>query len=102
MDQLVPFHRSANVSWRLVLFVYLPTAVQAVAEVHETALRMLPVAPVGLGTASIDQLVPFQRSASITCLPVALMAPPTAVQAVAEVQDTAHRFPLGEVGGGTD
>jgi hypothetical protein len=38
-----------------------PTAVQAVADVHETPSR--DAAPPGLGVEWTDQLVPFQASA---------------------------------------
>jgi hypothetical protein len=70
MDQLVPFQRSASVRWVPVLAVKLPTAVQAVADVHETPLSPLAVAPAGFGVFSIDQVVPFQRSASVRWVPV--------------------------------
>jgi hypothetical protein len=48
------------------LFSLPPTAMQAVAEVHDTAPKPLSVVPVGLGTDWIDQLVPFHRSAKGT------------------------------------
>ncbi len=60
-----------------------PTAVHAVADVHDTALMRPP--PMRLGVD--DQLVPFQRSADSPPGPT-----PTAVQAVAEVHDTALRL----------
>jgi hypothetical protein len=46
-----------------------PTAVQAVAEVHDTALSVFVAAPTGLGVDWIDHLVPSQRSANVTSLP---------------------------------
>jgi hypothetical protein len=65
IDQLVPFHCSANVTSGLEP-VLDPTAVQAVLDVHDTPLRLLlSVAPVGLGVVWIDQLVPFHRSANV-------------------------------------
>jgi hypothetical protein len=42
MDQAVPFHRSASVAVRPVAMgLELPTAVQAVADVHDTPSRVL-------------------------------------------------------------
>jgi hypothetical protein len=84
---LVPFHRSANVASPTVSLDP-PTAVHAVAEVHDTALKKLCVAPAGVGTDWIDQLVPFHSSEKVPC---GLL--PTAVQAVADVHDTPLRTP---------
>jgi hypothetical protein len=66
--------------------LYIPTAVQAVAEVHDTPLRAELTLPLGLGVAWTAQDVPFHRSAS-----VASLEDPTAVQGVADVQDTPLR-----------
>ena len=41
-----------------------PTAVHAVADVHDAANRKLEVAPVGLGVGWIVHAVPSQRSAN--------------------------------------
>ena len=101
MDQAVPFQCSASVPWRPPLPEEYPVAVHALAEVHETALKMLPEAPAGCGVAWIDQLVPSQRSASSAALPALLASYPTAVQAVAEEHDTADSCPLGTAGAGT-
>ena len=90
MDQLVPFHRSAS-ACMLLAAVACPTAVQAVADVHETPLRALTEAPAGLGVAWMDQLVPFQDSASVAWVPVLPVESPTAVQAVADVHETPSR-----------
>jgi hypothetical protein len=64
MDQLVPFQRSTNVvvvapsnEW--------PTAKQLVVLGHDTPFRTLSAAPLGLGLVTMDQLVPFQRSANV-------------------------------------
>jgi hypothetical protein len=63
--------------------------VQELGEVQETANSELPVEPLGVGTAWTRQLVPFQASARFTLRLVALpIAAPTAVQAVADGQDT--------------
>ena len=49
IDHSVPFQRSAKVRKVPELFLYRPTAVQAVDEEHDTAPSQLLVAPVGLG-----------------------------------------------------
>ncbi len=56
---------------------------------QETANSELPVEPWGVGMACTRQIVPFQVSARFTPRLVALpMAAPTAVQEVADAQDT--------------
>src|SRR5215468_6313848 len=64
--QLVPFHCSASglvfEGWLGVAM--LPTAMQAVADRHETALRLPAVTPAGRGTCWTVQLAPFQCSAT--------------------------------------
>jgi hypothetical protein len=67
IDQVVPFQASARVPSELV--TALPTAAQAVEEMHETPDREADVAPDGFGVAWIDQVVPFQVSASVTVVP---------------------------------
>jgi hypothetical protein len=65
-----------------------PTAVQALADTHETLFRkLLPV----LGVRSIDHSVPFQRSTSVTPRTAEGQWLPTAVQARADVHDTLSR-----------
>ena len=49
-----------------------PTAVQAVADAHDTPFRVLFDPPAGLGVCWIDHLEPFQRSARVTVV-VALL-----------------------------
>jgi hypothetical protein len=67
----------------------LPTVVQALGEVQETANSELPVEPLGVAMAWTRQVVPFQASARFTLRCVALpMVAPAAVQAVADGQDT--------------
>ena len=63
--QLVPFQTSANVNWTPAIRKC-PTAVHAVFEVHDTPYRKLSGALVALGVLWIVQLLPFQRSASVT------------------------------------
>ncbi len=102
MAQLVPFHRSASVLMPLG-GNELPAAVQAVADVHDTPLRLLPWAPLGLGVAWMAQLVPFHRSASVRPVPPLLLYPPTAVHAAADVHDTPLRaLPWAPAGLGVD
>ncbi len=65
---------------------------QAVAEPQDTPASDPEVAPAGSGVARICQVVPFQASASVTsaCATVS-WDDPTAVQAVADRQDTPLR-----------
>jgi hypothetical protein len=51
MVRLLPFHRSASVLRTPGLSLESPTAVQAVAELHDTANRSPPLAPAGLAAA---------------------------------------------------
>src|SRR5262249_53692599 len=79
-----------------------PTAMQAVAELHETALKDAPEAPGGNGTVWSVQLVPFQRSASGRLGNSENPAPPPAVHAVAEVHEPPRSVPnWTPVGSGT-
>jgi len=73
----VSYHPTAGVS-------YHPTAVHAVAAVHDTALSREPLAW-GMGTDCLAHRVPFQASAP------AVM--PSAVQAVLDGHDTATSGP---------
>jgi hypothetical protein len=69
-DHEVPFQASARVSTTPELSVKEPTAVQALAEVHDTPERALPVTPSeGLGVVLMDQEVPLEFSASANSLP---------------------------------
>ena len=88
MVQVVPFQTSASVrnappveNW--------PTASHAVADVQETPLSWLLVAPDGIGVVWMVQFVPSQRSAS-SPLPVS----PTASHAVADVHEMLVSDPL--------
>ena len=92
IDQLVPFHRSTNVTLSPALLMLSPTAVQAVLEVHDMPRRALPVAPRGFGRFWMDQLVPFQRSAKVCSSLSLFWEYPTAMQSVVEVQDTPSRL----------
>ena len=81
IDQLIPFHRSANASVLRPLgdgpVVKEPTAVHAVAEMHDTPSRPTPSSwpePEGVGVAWIDQLVPFHRSTNASTMPSLLVA----------------------------
>jgi hypothetical protein len=87
--QLVPFHRSASGTLVPELCTLAPPAVQAVAEVQDTARNSLPADPAGLAVGWMRQLAPFHRSASGVVVPWVSVWAPTAVQARAEVQETA-------------
>jgi hypothetical protein len=88
IDQVVPFHRSANVACVPELLVYEPTAVHAVVDVHEDPESAVNDAPVRFGVVWTDQVVPVKRSASVTSTWEPLTPSPTAVQAVLDVHDT--------------
>ena len=99
--QVVPFHFSATLRefclWEVGPFPPPPTAVQAVAEVHDTLYRIDDFTPLGLGVGSTVQVVPFHFSATVKEAPVvgpSELEVPTAVQAVAEVHETPSRFGL--------
>ena len=79
IDQLVPFHRSANVRWVPARLIEDPTAVHDLDDAQDTPRRLLSVTPAGFGVGWIDQLLPFQRSASVASAPNALVMNPTAV-----------------------
>jgi hypothetical protein len=62
-DQLVPFHDSISVLMTSPLRSKKPTAVQAVADTHDTPSSSDPTPFVGVGIT--DQLVPSHDSASV-------------------------------------
>jgi hypothetical protein len=64
-----------------------PTAVQTVFDGHDTPSSELLPAPAG-AIGWIVHVVPFQRSASITSMPVTSLKNPTAVQNPDEVHET--------------
>jgi hypothetical protein len=68
--QLEPFQRSARVNeMRTGLVLYVPTAVQAVAELQETPDKTLRIAPAGLGVGWTVQSLPSHASASVRVVP---------------------------------
>jgi hypothetical protein len=79
--QVPPCQNSASVA-SVPLY---PTAVQAVADGHETAFRLPPLGP---GVVWVVQVLPSQCSAKAPPLP-----DPTAVHAEADVHETAFRLP---------
>jgi hypothetical protein len=81
-DQLLPFHRSANVA----LPVW-PTATQKLREEHETPDRLAPWS--GLGALCGDQALPFQLSTRALAGPAPETDIPTAIQKLRDVQFTA-------------
>ncbi len=90
IDQAVPFHASASVELPESV---VPTAMQNVAEVQETPTSELRLAPEGLGVFRTDHAVPFQDSASVTPAPARSCRPPTAMQVLGEVHETAASWP---------
>ena len=66
-----------------------PTATQLVAELHETPFSTVAEPPVRLGACCTDQVLTFQCSASTMKEVVGEPEEPTAVQFVAEAQETA-------------
>jgi len=70
MAHRVPFQRSPRVTGVFRLPVELPMAVQAEADLHDTAPRKLTWAPEGLGVAWIRHVTPSHRSARDTISPV--------------------------------
>ncbi|MGO9876712.1 MAG: hypothetical protein ACLPVY_23300 [Acidimicrobiia bacterium] len=97
IDQLVPSHRSISVCGVDVVDVSTlssPTAKQLVELEHDTPTSSAPASPVRRGLATIDQLVPFQRSMNVPFPPA-----PTAKQSDALEHDTAESSPFGGPGG---
>src|SRR6266496_3935592 len=90
ITQDVPFHRSASVTRApRTRRTRPPTAVHALAELHDTAAGS---AIAGLGVGWMAQVVPFQRSASAPAPVFPRRVPPSVkpapVHAVADVHDT--------------
>jgi hypothetical protein len=94
MLQERPFHRCARVSEVPRLLLVLPTAMQAERDTQDTAFRLPPAAPGGLGVGWMLQALPFHRSASVagagwlTSCRWFGVEKPTAVHPVAEVHAT--------------
>jgi hypothetical protein len=90
IDQLMPCDRCASVTSTSVRLVKNPTAVHDISEAHDTPANWPYVAPAGFGVRSIDHLVPFHRSASITSLlaRLAKYQNPTAIQDFGDAHDT--------------
>jgi hypothetical protein len=90
----VPFQLSAKGVYTLALLSYVPTIVQLLADVHETPVAYATFAPVGAGIDWTFHSVPFQISAKGATMAELFSYSPTAMQALAEVHDTASRLPL--------
>jgi hypothetical protein len=92
IDQLLPFHRSANKPAPPS-----PTAKQLVVLAHDTAVKFDCDAPCGFGLTTIDHLAPFQCSTNVlkTAFSEAgLVAEnPTAEQSVEVAHDTPTSTP---------
>jgi hypothetical protein len=102
MLQLVPFQRSANGWLGKSLNPAPPTAVHALAEVHDTPRRYPTGTPDGNGTGLTVQLVPFQTCDKGRCSPRESMKNPTAMHEVEDEHETEKPWPLGPWGEGTD
>ena len=61
---------------------------------HDTPLRTLELTDAGFGLGAIDHAVPFHDSISVLATGEALWYWPTAVQAVADTQDTPENWLL--------
>jgi hypothetical protein len=85
IDQVVPFHDSMRVLGPPFAAVPVPTAVQALADTHDTASSKLS-GPAVFGLGTIDHAVPFQDSISVLYRLGAWK--PTAMQALADTHDT--------------
>src|SRR5215469_631927 len=96
MRHLPPLHRSARVTGAPGTVRLSPNAVQTVRAGQATLARVMFWAPAGFGVAWTCQVRPFHRSASV----LARVWFPTAVHAVAEVQDTPLRNALRPAGAG--
>ena len=83
-----PFQRSASVVRMPEALTESPTAVHAFAAAQATPDNELAVASEGLGVDTIDQALPFQRSAIVTVVPEAFTLLPTAMQAALDVHAT--------------
>ncbi len=101
-DQTVPFHRSIS-ALVVVSFPASPTAMQLAAEVHETLANVVTGASATFGVGTIDQVVPFQPSASVRDAPLngSITTLPTAMQDVEFVQEMLWRTRPAGIGVGT-
>src|SRR5436305_1796593 len=87
-DQAVPFHASTSGLPGGEGFAGsdpLPTAMQLVADAHETLYSRLPGPP---GVEAMAQVEPFHRSAKVPHCPALELYDPTAMQSMADVHDT--------------
>jgi hypothetical protein len=64
MAHFLPFHRSASGLSSNGLAPVSPTAVHALAEVHDTPRNSMKVDPAGLGVRWMAHFLPFHRCAS--------------------------------------
>jgi len=84
ISQVLPFQDSARLTGVLKLFAAGPAAIQNEGIGQETAASPLAEAWVRLGVGWMDHLVPFHRSAKVTCVPELLTLNPTASQDAAQ------------------
>jgi hypothetical protein len=90
---VVPFQCSANVRSAPTPSLYEPTATQAIGDEHDTPFSWAWDAPTGLGICSTVHVLPFQRSTKVKVLTPGSTDHPAAVQASADVHDTADSAP---------
>src|SRR5215472_4316817 len=76
-----PSHRSASVTWTSEPLIRLPTAMQRVADAHDTPDRPLNASP-GAGVRRTRQVLPFHCSASGSDAPSSVRYAPAAMHAV--------------------
>ena len=96
IDQPEPFHRSTNAEdlpFSPGFVISVPTAVHAIAEVHDTPESAPPTEPGSLGVGRADQL-PSHRSANVFGSAKPAWTSPTAMQNRTDGHDTAFNSPF--------
>ena len=84
ISQVLPFQDSARLTGVLKLFAAGPAAMQNEGIGQETAASPLAEARGRLGVGWMDHVLPFHRSAKVTCVPELLISNPTASQDAAQ------------------
>src|SRR6516162_11253313 len=82
--QVLPFQDSARLTGVLKLFAAGPAAMQNEGIGQETAASPLAEARGRMGVGWMDHVLPFHRSAKVTCVPELLISNPTASQDAAQ------------------
>src|SRR5258708_27150088 len=97
----LPFQCSVSVRVEPALSRYSPTAHTFFLAATVTALNVLNWFPTGLGLVTTFQVVPFQRSVSVSAVPLLSMTFPMAHTLVLETAATPFRTPFTGVELGT-